>query len=265
MFRNPQVLKAQAHARLMLVSPPNYHFASGELFVPIVYSEMADVAREYPLVFLKGRPLPVALTGIEQGLNAYVAEDGKWLAHYIPGRIRAYPFALSEVPEQKGEFAIAFDSEADQLGTDDGQPLFDASGKPSAVLQARIDLLQQMKQQEARTAQMVNTLRQAGLLMERTIRIQRPGSDGSQLTGMEVVDEKALNNLPLETFGELRDQGLLPLIYAHLLSMANLRHGAIAGKYPQLAEPQQGKAAQAPANLDDVFGDEDDLLFDFDT
>jgi len=166
MFRTPQVLKAQAHASLTLTPSENYRFASGELFVPIVYSEMADVAREYPLVFLKDRALPVALTGIEQGVNAYVAEDGRWLANYVPGRLRAYPFALTEMPEKPGEFAIAFDSEAEQLGADDGQSLFDASGKPSAALQARIDLLQQMKQQEARTAQMLKTLRDFGILIE---------------------------------------------------------------------------------------------------
>ena len=260
MFRTPQVLKAQAHASLTLTPTMNYHFASGEMFVPIVFSEMADVAREYPLVFLKDRALPVALTGIEQGVNAYVAEDGQWLATYIPGRIRSYPFALTEVPEQ---FAIAFDSEAAQVGTDDGQPLFDASGKPSAALQTRIDLLQQMKQQEARTAQMLKTLRDFGILVERSIRIKRADGEDSQLTGMEVVDEKALNGLPLEVFGELRDQGLLPLIYAHLLSMANLRHGAIAGKYPQMAQPQ-AKATQGPRTSDELFdeGDED-FTFDF--
>ncbi|MEA2120094.1 SapC family protein [Halovibrio sp. HP20-50] len=263
MFRTPQVLKAQAHANLTLTPSEKYHFASGELFVPIVYSEMADVAREYPLVFLKDRALPVALTGIEQGVNAYVAEEGKWLANYIPGRIRAYPFALTEVPEKQGEFAIAFDSEAEQLGTDDGQPLFDANGKPSTTLQARIDLLQQMKQQEARTAQMLKTLRDFGILIERAIRIKRADGEDSQLTGMEVVDEKALNNLPLGTFGELRDQGLLPLIYAHLLSMANLRHGAIAGKYPQMAQPQ-AKATQGPMTSDELFDEgDDDFTFDF--
>ena len=80
MFRNPQVLQAQAHASLRLAPSTDYRFASGEMFVPIVFSEMADVAREFPLVFLKDRALPVALTGIEQGVNAYVAEDGKWLA-----------------------------------------------------------------------------------------------------------------------------------------------------------------------------------------
>jgi hypothetical protein len=120
MFRNPQVLKAQVHANLTLTPSENYRFASAEMFVPVVYSEMADVAREYPLVFLKDRALPVALTGIEDGVNAYVAEDGKWLATYVPGRIRAYHFALTEMPEKPGEFAIAFDSEAAQLATDDG-------------------------------------------------------------------------------------------------------------------------------------------------
>lgn len=264
MFRNPQVLIAQVHASLTLAPLADYRFASGELFVPIVYSEMADVAREYPLVFLKDRALPVALTGIEQSINAYVADDGRWLATYVPGRIRAYPFALTEVPEKPGEFAIAFDAEAEPLGTDDGQPLFDAGGKPSAMLQARIDLLQQMKRQEGRTAQMLKTLRDVGILTERAIRIKRPNGEDSQLSGMEVVDEKALNNLPLDTLGALRDEGLLPLIYSHLLSMANLRHGPIAGKYPQIAQAQ-GQAAHTPADLDELFdADAEVLSFNFD-
>jgi hypothetical protein len=142
------------------------------------------------------------------------------------------------------------------------QSLFDGSGKPSATLQARIDLLQQMKQQEARTAQMLKTLRDFGILIERAIRIKRPNGEDSQLTGMEVVDEKALNNLSLDTFGELRDQGLLPLIYAHLLSMANLRHGAIAGKYPQMAQPKAN--AKGPMSVDELFDEgDDDFEFDF--
>lgn len=45
--------------------------------VPIVYSEMADIAREYPLVFLKDKQTPHALLGYEQTVNAYVSATGK--------------------------------------------------------------------------------------------------------------------------------------------------------------------------------------------
>ncbi|WP_017430762.1 SapC family protein [Vreelandella jeotgali] len=263
MFRQPHILQHQAHSDLRLLPTADYRFAGGELFMPVVYTEMADVAREYPLVFLKDRALPVALMGIEDGVNAYVDDDGQWLATYVPGRVRAYPFALTAMKEKPDQMAIAFDTEAEQLTRDEGQPLFTSDGKPGTALQGRIDLLQQMQQQEARTAQMVKTLREVGILVERAIRVKRHDGEVGQLTGVEAVDEKMLNNLSLDTFGELRDQGLLPLIYAHLLSMANLRHGAIAGKYPQLAQSQSG---QTPTNLDEMFGegDDDELTFDFD-
>ena len=261
MFAKPIPLNPKTHADLRVSETTDHGFAAKEMMVPVVYSEMADVAREYPLVFIKGRQLPVALTGIEDGVNAYVAEDGRWQATYVPGRIKAYPFALAQVPDKPGEFAIAVDSEAPQVLQKDGEALFDAQGQPTAFLRGRMELLQRMKKAEPVTAQMVQALRDSGVLIERAIRIKRPQGEDSQLTGMEVVDEKAFNAMPLEAFGKLRDQGLLPLIYAHLLSMANLRHGAIAGKYPQLAQPTQQPTDE---DFSRMFGEDGGFKFDFD-
>ena len=43
------------------------------------------------------------------------------------------------------------------------------------------------------------------------------------IDGIYVIDEKALNELPDEDFLAFRKQGLLPLIYAHLSSLQQLR------------------------------------------
>lgn len=283
MIRKATVLSAQQHSTLKLAPTTTYAFARHELFVPIIFSEMADIAREYPLVFLKGNPLPVALLGIEKGVNAYVDKDSNWLATYIPATVQVYPFALVPVRGKPEEMAVVFDADADQLSLDIGYPLFEPDGKPQKSLQSRVDVMRKMKQQEKTTAAMVQHLRDAGILIERTIRVSKNQSDETQIKGVEVVNETALNALPHAEYNKLRDNGVLPLIYAHLLSMANLRLGAIAGKYSpkratghihdeidlsgleKLERPDQSSALNRLAGTPDtslILGDEGDFDLD---
>lgn len=246
MFEKSILLKASEHAGIMLGATRDWRFAAQEVIVPVVYSEIADVAREYPLLFIAGKSLLYALTGIEQGVNAYVGADGRWLATYVPARLAAYPLALAEVPQKPGEYALVLDGAAPQLLAHDGEPLF-VAGEPSPLLKRRMQLLESMQKAERITHQVVNRIRDADLLVPRTIRVSRPGGEGSQLTGLEVIDERRLNALPHDAFAALRDGGALPVVYAHLLSMANLRQGVLVGRYPQLATP----GADEP--LDELF------------
>ncbi|WP_151704829.1 SapC family protein [Nitrincola alkalilacustris] len=247
MYKKPVPLNATQHGELKLTETDDWRFASAEMVVPIVYSEIADVAREYPLVFLKGKHLPFALLGVEQGRNAYVDDTGRWLSTYIPAKIRAYPLTLSPIPDNPHEFVIGIDSSAPQLHKNTGYRLFEA-GQPSVYLNTRMEQLKKTRAAEQVTARLVTVIADAGVLIERFINVNQPGQEGTSLGGMLVVSEEKLNNLTHEDFAKLRDQGALPLIYAHLLSMANLRQGAIAGKYPQLAQQTQELWSEMLAN-----------------
>lgn len=238
--RRATVLSPKHHLDLKLSLVTTHAFAKEEMHVPIMYSEMAEIAREYPLLFLKDNPLPVALLGVERDVNAYVDENGNWLASYIPSAIQVYPFQLAPVKDKPNEMAVLFDAEAEQLSTTVGMPLFDKDGKAQKVLNVRVDVLRKMKEQEAITIRMVQSLRDAGLLVERAIRIRPTDSDDRKLTGVEFVNEQALNQMPHDAFAKLRDAGVLPLIYAHLLSVANLRQGIIARRYVDKSKPNMG-------------------------
>ncbi|MBR2573451.1 MAG: SapC family protein [Loktanella sp.] len=229
MFRKAEALHPAKHKSLRIAAIDGYGFASKTLTVPIVFSEMADIAREYPLLFQKNTDTPVALMGAKAGVNAYVAADGRWLATYKPARIATYPFALVPIPDKPAEMALVVDMAADQIGPSIGDALFDTNGQPSPALKARLDVLKKMKEQEATTARMVRQIRAAGLLVERAIRVSQKDDKDRQITGLEFINEKALNTMAHEDFAKLRDGGVLPLIYAHLLSMSNLRQGPIAG------------------------------------
>ena len=273
MFPHTKLLTRRDHSDLTLTETNDYAFAAERMFIPIVLSEIADVAREYPLVFISDQRLPVALTGIEENVNAYVAEDGSWRAHYIPGSIQAYPFALGKAAKEKGkgEYAVVFDPDAPQLSGKSGAPLFDSQGQPMEPLRRRMEVLKKMKKAEPTTRRMVQELRDADLLIDRAIRITRQDAEDTQVTGIQVVDESKFNGLSDEMFLDLRKKGLLPLIYSHLLSMANLRQGVIAGRYPDLAArpaPKQAEAQTAKrsseVDLETFFADDGDLDLDFD-
>lgn len=249
MFTNKLLLRADEHGDVRVANTLDWRFAAEEMVVPVVFREMADLAREYPLVFLAGKPMLYALTGVEQGVNAYVAEDGRWLASYVPARLRAYPFALTPVPGEEDQFALVLDADAEQALSSDGNRLYE-NGKPSDFLNERMQLLKMMQRAESVTKGMVDIIRDAGLLVERNITVRREALAAIQVKGLQVIDEKAFNDLSPEKFLELRDQGLLPLIYSHLISMANLRLGPIAGMYPELASRQETSPLSLEGLLD---------------
>jgi hypothetical protein len=246
-LKNPCCSKEYEHQELRVAETTDWYFAAGEVVVPIVLSELADVAREYPVIFVKNKPTVYALTGIEQGINAYVGKDGRWLATYIPAQLRSYPFGLTSVPHNPGEFVIVVDAEAPQLRSHSGSLLFEG-GQPSYFLQKRINLLKVLQRAELFTYASVKAIQEAGLLKDQSLSVKKADQQMTQLKGLQVVDEQKLNQMHPNEFARLRKQGALALIYAHLLSLANLRQGAIAGKYPQL---QQYKDEMISAMLKD--------------
>jgi len=236
MFKNHVPLKFADHRNLRVFESNNYGYAKAETLAPIVYDEMADIAREYPIIFPSNDSgLPCAMLGLEPGKNAYVADDGRWLATYIPAYVRRYPFMLASMEGQddKDRFVVVFDPDAEHFKDPHGHQVFTPDGKPTQHMENRFALLQQMQKRTPRTIELVKMLDNAGVLVERTVTIKK-ADQASQITGFRVIDETILNALPDATFLALRRTGALSLVYAHLLSWANLRQGPIAGKYPDL-------------------------------
>jgi hypothetical protein len=252
MFKRIMPLNADKQSDMRITAQHNWQFAASELLVPLAFSEMADAAREYPLVFLKEKGLFYALLGFERGVNAYLGDDGRWRARYIPARLRSYPFALAAAKDQPGKFVIVADADSSLLNTQTGEPLF-VNGAPGPALKAKMTLLESMQKSEPATQNMVNAIREADLLVDRAIQVKKPDAEHPALGGFQVVDEQKLNGLSDAKFNKLRKAGALPLVYAHLLSMANLRQGVIAGKYPELDTASDRKVMRAPS-MDDLLG-----------
>jgi len=240
MFASTMALSFAAHRDLRVFETNDYSFARAETLAPIVYDEMADIAREYPIVFPNnGTDLPCALLGLEAGNNAYVDAGGNWLAAYVPAHIRRYPFMFGRTNDPNADpnsFVILFDPEAPHFRDASGHPVFETSGQLSEHMQRRVALLEQIQNKVEATRAMVRALGEAGLLTEKVIRIKTGNEPEHRIQGLRVVDQDALKRLPVDRLADLVRTGALALAYAQLLSWANFRQGPLAGKYPHLAE-----------------------------
>jgi hypothetical protein len=237
MYKKLTLLKHADHADLRLQPLTDYRFARSELVAPIVIDEIADVAREYPIVFPVGSRLPVALMGVEKDANAYVGPEGRWLAHYVPAHIRQYPLALTRVPEAaaagaSSRYAVMLDVGAACVSRTQGEAMFDSAGQLTGLAQQKARIMELLQTRAGITERLVQAIDDAGLLLERTIRIQRTAEPDRQVTGLRVIDEAALNKLDDAAFNRLRATGALPLVYASLLSWANFRQGPIGQSHP---------------------------------
>src|SRR5690606_27784606 len=129
MFANVIPLNFAEHRDLKVLETNDYSYAYGEVLAPIVLDELADIAREYPIVFPdNGSGLPAALLGLEVGKNAYLTDDGHWQATYIPSHIRRYPFAFTKAPgdAEINRFIIVFEANAPHFRDSNGHSVFTA-------------------------------------------------------------------------------------------------------------------------------------------
>ncbi|WP_028572295.1 SapC family protein [Desulfonatronum lacustre] len=257
MFTNVKSLEPAKHGNLRLRDTTDYLFAAQTMMAPVVFSEIADVALEYPITFPSRDDLPLqVLLGFEKGRNAYVSKDGRWLAKYIPLHFQRYPFALAKrdafSPDGKQAYSVVFDTDAPQISETVGSPLFAPDGEHSPILSDRMQLLEKFQKSEIATQRALSVISGCGLLKPFDLRV-RTATGVVSLTGMRRIDEAMLNSLPDHNLGELHRSNALALIYAHLISLPNLKRGPLAGEASGVAT--EGLAGTL------IIGDDDMIRF----
>jgi SapC protein len=212
--------------------------------VPVTVDEFTLVQRHYPIVFSVGdNPIPIALMGLNEGINVFLDEDGRPLDTdiYIPAYIRRYPFLLARLRPDSDELSLCFDPTANAVGDfEEGQPLFDGD-QTSEATKAILQFCEQFEAAGQRTGAFMEELTKADLLMDGEVAIQPEGVEQPFIyRGFRMVDEEKLRNLRGDELRKMSQSGILPLIYAHLFSLTEMRH--VFGR-----QMQQGKApAQIP-------------------
>jgi hypothetical protein len=212
--------------------------------IPVTVDEFTLIQRYYPIVFSVGdNPIPIALMGLNEGVNVFLDENGRPLdSHvYIPAYVRRYPFVLARLRPDSDELSLCFDPTADAVGDfDQGEALFEGD-QPSEATKAILAFCEQFEAAGQRTAAFMEELTKGDLLMDGEVAIQPEGvAQPFVYRGFRMVDEEKLRNLRGDELRKMNQNGMLPLIYAHLFSLTQMRD--VFGR-----QMQQGKApAQAP-------------------
>jgi hypothetical protein len=157
---------------------------------------------------------------LEGNENLFIGEDGSWReGNYIPAYVRCYPFIFLEQPG-KSEFTLCVD-DASGLLTQSYDHLLFEGGEPTQLVRNALHFCREFHEQTLASAAFVAELAQRGLLIPNEARIRLNSGKELTLRDFRIVDEAKFNALPGDVFLDWRHRGWLPLVYAHLMSMAS--------------------------------------------
>ncbi|HYI40050.1 MAG TPA: SapC family protein [Allosphingosinicella sp.] len=217
-------------------------FLASNHAVPITVDEFVAVQRHFPIVFSVGEtPVPLALMGLNEGVNVFVDETGKPAGDiYLPAYVRRYPFMLARLQPDAQELSLCFDPTSGLVGDfPEGDPLFD-DGTPSDTTNNILKFCEEFELSAQRTVAFMAELKGAGLLMDGEVSIQPVGSEQPFIyRGFQMVNEEKLRDLGGDDLKRMNGNGMLPLILAHLFSVSLVRE--IFAK-----QIQQGKGPSVP-------------------
>lgn len=237
--------------------------------VQISISELAHATASFALAF---RPhgedsmTLVALLGLHESRNLYVAPDGQWMGNYAPAHLRRHPFRARR--GHNGPIVVVQDGRADLTDDPTDHPLWTPEGQPTPWLERMERFAVKLHFQQRITDQGCRALRSKGVLEDWPIRIAA-GRQTLRLDGYQRVSEAALDALDTRDFIRLRQTGGLRIAYAQLMSMRNLSTLAFMHQLQDHAAGRGGDQAAAtpdrppvPVPAHEVPDMEEDFLLD---
>jgi len=244
-------LNSRDHADWKARSLESAAYLASTHAIPLTSDEFVDAQRNFPIVFTAGdNPLPIALFGLNEGVNTFVGEDMKIMeAIYLPAYARRYPFILAKLQPGSEDMSLCFDPSANLLGKfDEGLALFNADATPTEYTQGVLEFCRRFEEAGHRTKLFMEELAKLDILMDGEIAITRNDMPDKPFIyrGFRMVDENKLRELPAAKLEELSKNGMLMLIYAHLFSL-NLMRGLFERQLAQGKVPMTSEGAPAAA------------------
>lgn len=223
-YSKPEPLNPQLHGNLGVVRMEKpYAFVGQSHVVPVTVAEFPAASLSYPIVFVGDQKSPVVAMGLNQGQNLYVSETGDFRADaYLPAFVRRYPFVFAN-DEGAQRMILCVDRGAPFVSETPDVAFFE-NGQPSDYVKNAMQFCNDFEVERRRTEQFVKLLTDNDLLTVRETVFTPTNPDGTQGQPQKIaeyyaVDEQKLNALPADKLTELRDNGALAHIYAHLISL----------------------------------------------
>jgi hypothetical protein len=219
-------LNSQEHAGFKLQSVDAAPFLIKQHAIPLTVDEFISAQRYLPIVFSAGDdPVPLALMGLNEGVNTIVDDEGKLRGNtYVPAYVRRFPWMLARLRPDTDELSLCFDPAAGTIGAfEEGEPLF-ANGEATELTKNILGFCEQFEQAAARTGQFVKDLKAHDLLMDGEVSIQPTENDKPYVyRGFQMINEEKLRDLRGDVLRKMSQNGMLPLIHAHLFSLQLMR------------------------------------------
>ena len=225
-YKDLQPLSSTMHAKFRSRSIESAPYFANAHAIPLTTDEFIHAQRHMPIVFSAGdNPVPLALAGLNEGVNVFVDEEGKPRGpFYVPAYVRRYPYVLARLQPDAQELSLCFDPSSNMVGEfDDGAPLFE-DGKPTEQLNGILKFCEDFEVAGQRTSGFMKELQDLDLLIDGEVSIQ-PGDSPQPFIyrGFRMVDEQKFRDLHGDQLRKINQNGILPLIVAHLFSLSLMR------------------------------------------
>ena len=225
-YQQPEPLSPELHGKIGVKNMDGpFGFAKVGHAIPLTVGEFPSAALTGPIIFVGDDKMPIAVMGLNAGENMFLRDDGLFEAGvYVPAYIRRYPFIFAN-DDQAQQMVLCIDRAAEFV-VDKGfdMPFFEADGQPSQYTKNCIEFCNNFELERQRTVNFVQILKELDLFETKTATFTPANPDGSPGEPQKIADyfgvsEEKLSKLPVEKYIELRDNGALPQIQAHLLSL----------------------------------------------
>lgn len=198
---------------------------AGQHLAPVILHEFTRLASEYPVAFVKnvetGQFQSVCVLGVKPKENRFI-KDGRWLGGYLPMSLRQAPLCLVPAAGNSEQFMVGINETSSRISLDQGQPLFTENGEETEYFHARRQALIDYFENERVSQQITQFIAQSGLLVEQEVTLNSQG-ENLVINGVYIIDEQKLGALSDTDFLSLRNKGVLPALYAQLISLQQLQ------------------------------------------
>lgn len=231
LYRQPVLLDAVVHRHKRLAPLADFSITRAMHAVYLTAAEFPHAALDFPIIFVRtgerlagGRPAvaPSALLGLSAQENLQL--DGtRWNARYLPAFIRRYPFLTAPVDGSDSP-GVFVDAAWSGFADDRGEALFDGEGRHTPALERALAFLRQFDEEQRKTRIFCERLVEQDLLEDMQADATLPGGQTLKVDGFLTVNERRLAELPEDVVLDWHRNGMLMLLHAHQLSLANVRH-----------------------------------------
>jgi hypothetical protein len=226
-YNGLEPLSSELHPNHRVRQQQTAPFLVGQHAIPLTVEEFPLVQRFMPIVFTASdQPIPIALMGLNEGVNVFIDAEGTLTEEnfYVPAYIRRYPFMLARLRPEATELSLCFDPTCPMVGAfEDGDRLFEGK-EPSDITKNILQFNESFEQAGQKTQQFMNELAELDLLEDGEVSIQQEGvAQPFVYRGFRMVNEKKLQDLRGDQLRKISQNGMLPLLYAHLFSLTLMR------------------------------------------